>query len=98
MPILEGTKIRALREAKNLLQTLGFNGFSFQQIADRIGIKKPSLYDHFKSKEELGISLIEEYHESFVKWIETISVFEPRDKVGALFEFRNVLPVVRNDF
>ncbi len=86
MSTAEGTKARALREAKGLLQTFGFNGFSFQHVADLLGIKKPSLYDHFESKEELGKSLIEEYHRSFSEWTETISIFGPREKVGALFE------------
>ena len=59
MAIEEGTKARALREAQGLLQTFGFNGFSFQHIADLLGIKKPSLYDHFKSKEDILTSVFE---------------------------------------
>lgn len=86
MSLLEGTKIRALREATNLLQSFGFNGFSFQHIADSLGIKKPSLYDHFKSKEELGQKMIEEYHSNFVRWTETVSVFSPQEQIGAYFE------------
>lgn len=31
----------------------GLKAVSMAQIADRIGIKKPSLYNHFKSKEEI---------------------------------------------
>jgi TetR/AcrR family transcriptional repressor of nem operon len=82
----EGTKVRALREAQNLLQSFGFNGFSFQHIADLIGIKKPSLYDHFKSKEELGQELVKDYLKCFTQWTETIEVFEPKDQIGAYFE------------
>jgi len=80
------TKARAITEAKALLQCVGYNGFSFQHIADAIGIKKPSLYEHFKSKEDLGKSLIEDYKRSFVEWTETVSVFEPDAQIGALFE------------
>ncbi|SDA22954.1 transcriptional regulator, TetR family [Ruminococcus sp. YE71] len=31
----------------------GLGGVSMSQIADRLGIRKPSLYNHFKSKEEI---------------------------------------------
>ncbi len=45
------TKKEALQLAKNYLQTLGFNGFSFQTIADALGIRKASLHYYFSSKE-----------------------------------------------
>jgi len=86
MAVTESTKIKALREAQNLVQAYGYNGFSFQHIADRLGIKKPSLYDHFKSKEELGLELVQRYHDLFIAWTETIDVFEPADRIGAYFE------------
>src|SRR5262249_1988413 len=86
MAIEKSTKFRAMEEAKSLLQRMGFNGFSFQHIADAIGIKKPSLYDHFASKEELGRELVADYARSFEQWTETIEIFGPREKVGAFFE------------
>ena len=82
----ESTKIRALREAKGLIQSFGFNGFSFQHVADLLGIKKPSLYDHFKSKEELGKILLDDYATTFSNWAETVEPFGPREKIGAIFE------------
>ena len=36
-----------------LASEYGLKAVSLSQIADRIGIKKPSLYNHFKSKEEI---------------------------------------------
>jgi len=86
MAMAESTKVRALREAKGLLQSFGFNGFSFQHIADLVGIKKPSLYDHFESKEELGKVLIQDYHHNFTRWTEDCEALEPAAKVAALFE------------
>lgn len=85
-PRLSSTRDRALVEATALLQSFGYNGFSFQHIADHLKIKKPSLYDHFASKEELGKELVREYHSSFAKWTKTIEVFSPQEKVGAMFE------------
>lgn len=81
-----GTKDRALKEARGLMQSFGFNGFSFQDVADAIGIRKPSLYDHFESKEELGKDLVSHYAAEFRDWTETIAIFAPLAKIGALFE------------
>ena len=36
-----------------LASEYGLRAISLSQIADRIGIKKPSLYNHFKSKDEI---------------------------------------------
>jgi TetR/AcrR family transcriptional repressor of nem operon len=80
------TKSRVLFAAQGLVQRYGYNGFSFQHVADLVGVKKPSLYDHYKSKEELGEALIEDYHEQFEIWIRATNVFGSRDKVMALFE------------
>src|SRR5919106_4815605 len=83
---IESTKTRALKEAQDLFQRVGYDGFSFQDIADKIGIKKGSLYEHFKSKEELMLYLMDFYFEGFNQWTETVSVFEPKDQVNAYFE------------
>ncbi|MNS33927.1 HTH-type transcriptional regulator MtrR [compost metagenome] len=36
----------------------GYEGASLQQIADEAGIKKPSIYAHFKGKEDLFMSVL----------------------------------------
>ena len=80
------TKMRALTEALKLLQEVGYNGFSFQHVADALQIKKQSLFVHFKTKEDLGKSLIEYHRQRFAAWAETIDVFSPDAQIGAMFE------------
>ncbi|MBQ5418174.1 MAG: TetR/AcrR family transcriptional regulator, partial [Oscillospiraceae bacterium] len=46
-------KEEIIRAALELASENGLKAVSLSQIADRIGIKKPSLYNHFKSKDEL---------------------------------------------
>lgn len=62
------TKTKALDLARESLQTMGFSGFSFQNIADKLGIKKASLHYYFASKEEMGLALLNDYEESHKAW------------------------------
>lgn len=80
------TQQRALAVGKALVQKYGFNGFSFQHVADALDIRKPSLFAHFESKEDLGCQILAVYKQDFQRWTQTIAVFEPRAKIGALFE------------
>lgn len=85
MTISESTKTKALMVGKNLLQKFGFAGFSFQDIADALHLRKQSLYVHFKSKEILANDLVEEYRSQLKKWAETVEYFKPEDQIGAWF-------------
>jgi TetR/AcrR family transcriptional regulator len=49
-----------LTEAIRLFAAQGFDGTSVQEIADSVGIRKPSLLYHFASKEELRRSVLDE--------------------------------------
>lgn len=52
------TRDRIIAAAQELLQTRSFTGFSFDDLAKRVGIRKPSLYHYFKSKDELGVEVL----------------------------------------
>jgi TetR/AcrR family transcriptional regulator, transcriptional repressor for nem operon len=52
------TRERILDAAQELMQTRSFTGFSFDDLAKRVGIRKPSLYHHFRSKDELGVEVL----------------------------------------
>lgn len=54
--------------ARELLQRSGANGFSFQDLADRLKVRKASLHHHFRSKDELLVDLLEESREEFQGW------------------------------
>ncbi|GAB2685430.1 TetR/AcrR family transcriptional regulator [Aliiglaciecola sp. 3_MG-2023] len=53
------TKTALLNLAQELLQTKSFSSVSFQTLASGIGIKKGSVYYHFKTKEDLGEAIVE---------------------------------------
>ncbi len=45
------TRDKIITTAAELLQTRSAAGFSFQDVADIVGIRKASIYSHFKSKD-----------------------------------------------
>ena len=60
------TKERILQEALTLFAENGYDGTGVEQIAEKVGIKAPSLYKHFKGKEDILNALVdsaEEYYE-----------------------------------
>ena len=59
------TAERILDIAERLVQTRGFNNFSYADIASELGITTASLHYHFRGKAELGNALITRYAERF---------------------------------
>ena len=59
------TPQRILDVAEHLVQTRGFNGFSYADIAAEVGLTKATLHYHFATKAELGRRLIERYAAAF---------------------------------
>ncbi|KOO42928.1 TetR/AcrR family transcriptional regulator [Priestia koreensis] len=47
-------------EAAFLFAERGYDGTSMSDIAKRVGIKTPSIYTHFKGKDDLFLSILEE--------------------------------------
>jgi TetR/AcrR family transcriptional repressor of nem operon len=64
-PSRGSTAVRILDTAERLVQTRGFNGFSYADIATKLAITKASLHYHFPTKAALGRALIARYHEAF---------------------------------
>ena len=60
-----GTAARILDVAERLVQSRGFNGFSYADVAAELGITKASLHYHFPGKAELGEALINRYARRF---------------------------------
>lgn len=75
------TKTKALDLGREYLQTLGFSGFSFQTIADTLGIKKASLHYYFSSKEEMGLALLNGFEESHKTWALKVQDLPSRTKL-----------------
>lgn len=52
------TKAALLDHATELIQTRGFCAFSYQDLSERVGIRKASIHHHFPAKADLGVAVI----------------------------------------
>jgi TetR/AcrR family transcriptional regulator, transcriptional repressor for nem operon len=56
---------RVVDAAEGLLQQQGYNGFSYDDVARLIGIKKPSIHHHFAAKADLVAMVVQRYTHRF---------------------------------
>jgi TetR/AcrR family transcriptional repressor of nem operon len=64
------TKEELLHEASRMLLSKGLNGFSLQELATKLNIKKASLFHHYPSKNALAVELYRFYQSAFMAWTE----------------------------
>lgn len=62
-------RTKILEEATRLFAARGFEGTSVQAIAEAVGVRKPSLLYHFKSKEELRQAVLDQL---LTRWNEVL--------------------------
>ena len=68
------TSQQILDIAQRLVQTRGFNAFSYADIASTLNVSKASLHYHFPSKARLGVRLIERYEDEFGRLLDGIDL------------------------
>jgi len=86
----ESVRDRILQVSERLFYKQGYNLTGINQIIAEAGIAKGSLYNHFKSKEELLMSYLESIEK---EWFSSLNAFleqqkKPEDKLLGLFDFR----------
>lgn len=67
-----GTAGRILDIAEGLVQSRGFNAFSYADVALAVGIQKASLHYHFATKADLGRALVGRYRLDFLESLRAI--------------------------
>lgn len=66
------TKTLILDVAQDLIQRLGVNGMSYQDISNSIGIRKASIHTHFPKKDDLLVALLDRYSDRFLRIVDDI--------------------------
>ncbi|MGD0374183.1 MAG: TetR/AcrR family transcriptional regulator [Streptosporangiaceae bacterium] len=95
-PAYSGTASRILDVAEALVQTRGFNGFSYADVAAEMKITKAALHYHFAGKAELGEALITRYAARFAAALTAVDCAgaQPAAKLDAYASL--YLDVLRN--
>jgi TetR/AcrR family transcriptional repressor of nem operon len=67
------TRTQILDVAERLVQTRGFNDFSYADIASELAVTNAALHYHFRTKAALGDAVIERYAERFFTALDRIA-------------------------
>lgn len=70
----EDTKKIILKKALELFSERGYDSVSVGEIAQKVGIKAPSLYNHYKSKEEIFQAIVSDTAERYEKGTDKIDI------------------------
>lgn len=85
------TRQKILDSAQRLIQTRSFHGFSFQDIADEVGIRKASLYHYFDSKDQVALAVLERAANWVGARFEKLEGLEPAERLEGYFDiFRTI--------
>lgn len=55
---MRDTRAELVAEAELLVRRRGYSGFSYADLADRVGIRKASIHHHFPAKTDLALALL----------------------------------------
>lgn len=63
------TRETIMSVARKMVQTRGYNGLSFRELAKEVGIKSASIHYHFPTKGDLGSALAKRYTEDGIAYL-----------------------------
>jgi len=80
---------RLIATASRLFYEQGYNATGINQILKESGVAKASMYDHFRSKEDICIAYLQQMDEQFVYSIERFIAERPggKQRIMAIFDF-----------
>ncbi|GAB4200158.1 MAG: TetR/AcrR family transcriptional regulator [Coleofasciculaceae cyanobacterium] len=68
------TRTQILDTAQELIQRVGVNAMSYQDISKAVGIRKASIHYHFPTKDDLIDALLNRYNDYFLRLVDSIIV------------------------
>ncbi len=82
----EKTREKIISDARTLIIANGFHKTSISDIIAASGVKKGNLYYYFSSKEELGLTILNETRDAFFRLVDMAMQAEmPLDRIESLF-------------
>lgn len=89
----DARRAQLLEAAQQVFVTNGYHSAAMDDIAERAGVSKPVLYQHFPGKLELYLALLDKHGGALVRRVREALESTPENKhrvraaVGALYEF-----------
>ncbi len=77
MSSMISTSDQILDVAQSLIVAGGYNGFSYADIADAVGIRKASIHHHFPTKAELVAALVDRYRQQTALGLKALQAQSP---------------------
>lgn len=74
---MSDTANKLIAEASKLIVNAGYNGFSYADLAEILGIRKPSIHHHFPSKVDLVVAVVERQRAAIQAQIEALESGTP---------------------
>ncbi len=68
----KATRDRILDIAQCRIQSRGYNGFSFHDLAAELDLRTASIHYHFPTKADLGVALLRRYRQRFERELKAI--------------------------
>ena len=81
---MEDTKQRILEKSLELFSTKGYDAVSVGEIAKAVGIKAPSLYNHFPSKQAIFDAILETTSAHYQKDTAEIAVLKKTSRFSLI--------------
>jgi TetR/AcrR family transcriptional repressor of nem operon len=77
------TQQKLIDSARFLIQTRGYNGFSYADVAEQVQIRKASIHHHFPTKADLARAVVDESRDLIVAQTRTLAggVFDPAEQL-----------------
>lgn len=81
--------------AERLVRTRGYNGFSYRDLAEQIGIKTASIHYHFPTKGDLGVAMVDNERELFARTLARLDAEEkdPRRRLESFIQLFQVTTI-----
>lgn len=80
------TKDKILKEALHLFSQKGYDAVSVEQIATAVGIKAPSLYNHYKGKKDIFEAIFSETSRRYDAFANQIALRVPQNNMEKEFQ------------
>lgn len=77
------THQKLVDSARYLIQTRGYNGFSYADVAEEVQVRKASIHHHFPAKSDLARAVVEQSRAVIVQQTSTLAtgVFDPEEQL-----------------